>query len=264
MNSRNSLSVSIITRNEEEDLPDCLRSVSFADEIVIVDSGSTDRTEEIAGEFGARWFVEEWKGYGPQKNSTLDKCTHDWVLMIDADERIPAETAQEIEKILSGSGEADAYSFRRKNFFHGKWIRCADWWPDDVIRLVRKSKGRYEGLTHEKWVTCGESVKLPCVIEHFSYRSYAEMFERLNLYSGQLAETLLSRGKRGSPTGAVLHSIWMFIRNYFLRRGFLAGFDGFVISLTKALGTFLKHAKLYELEKHRSESLEEGRRSVQK
>ncbi len=243
------LSVAIITRNEEHNLPDCLRSVQFADDIVIVDSGSTDQTEAIAHSFNARWFVEPWKGYGPQKNSAISKCIHNLVLTIDADERLPEETARSIAKILSTSDPADAYSFRRKNYFHGKWIKCADWWPDDVIRLMKKSTGRYEGVTHEKWVTGGRTIKLTCEIEHFSFKSYSDMIHRMDSYSTQIAEQMHRDGKRARPAEAVLHSLWMFIRSYFLRLGFLAGFDGLMISLTKAGGTFLKYAKLYEIEK---------------
>jgi glycosyltransferase involved in cell wall biosynthesis len=245
------LSVAIITKNEENNLPRCLDSVTFADDIVVVDSGSTDRTEQIAAQFNARWFVETWKGYGPQKNSALMKCTHDWVLMLDADERVPPETAVEITKVLSGNHSADAYTFRRKNFFHGRWIRYADWWPDEVTRLLKRSKGRYERVTHEKWVTEGKTEKLGCVIEHFSYGSYFDMVQALNNYSTQLAEQMHSDGKRAGPMDAFFRSLWMFFRNYFLRLGFMAGFDGFMISLTKGIGTFLKYAKLYELRKFR-------------
>jgi glycosyltransferase involved in cell wall biosynthesis len=243
------LSVAIITRNEEKNLPRCLDSVSFADDIVIVDSGSTDGTEQIARQFDARWFVETWKGYGPQKNSALEKCTHDWVLLLDADERVPPETAHKIIQVLSRNDLADAYVFRRKNIFHGKWIRYTDWWPDEVTRLLRRSAGRYERITHETWVTDGKTERLGCVIEHFSYGCYSDMFRALNNYSSQLAEQMYAEGRKAGPVDALLHSVWMFLRNYFFRMGFMAGFDGFMISLTKAVGTFLKYAKLYELQR---------------
>jgi glycosyltransferase involved in cell wall biosynthesis len=245
------LSVAVITKNEEKNLSRCLESVPFAAEIVILDSGSTDRTEQIARQFHARWFVETWKGYGPQKNSALLKCTHDWVLVLDADERIPSETAESITRVLSRNDTADAYVFKRKNFFHDKWIKYADWWPDEVTRLLKRSSGRYERVTHESWVTSGKTEKLGCVIEHFSYGSYFDMFRALNGYSTQLAEQMHSEGKKAGIADAFFHSFWMFLRNYFLRMGFMAGFDGFMVSFTKAVGTFLKYAKLYELEKFR-------------
>ncbi len=243
------LSVAIITKDEENDLPRCLESVTFAREVVIVDCGSTDRTENIARQFGARWFVETWKGYGPQKNSALEKCSFDWVLVLDADERIPEETALKIAELLSGNNSADGYSFRRKNFFHGKWIRSTDWWPDEQVRLSRKSRCRFEGLTHEKLVIDGVTAKLPFCIEHFSYGSYSELFKKLDDYSSEVAAQMYSEGKRAGPADALLHGFWMFFRNYFLRLGLVAGFDGFLISLTKGIGTFLKYAKLYELRK---------------
>lgn len=238
--------MALITKNEETDLPGCLQSVSFADQIVIVDCGSVDRTGDIAARFGAQFFVEAWKGYGPQKNSALDKCSRDWVLILDADERIPGQTAQKIAELLAG-GNADAYSFRRKNLFHGKWIRSTDWWPDEVTRLVRRTKSRFEGLTHERLVVDGVTKPLKCCIEHFSYNSYSELFKKLDGYSTEQAAQMFAVGKRAGPSDALLRGAWMFFRNYFLRRGFISGFDGFVISLSKGLGTFLKYAKLHEL-----------------
>jgi glycosyltransferase involved in cell wall biosynthesis len=243
------LSVAIITKNEEIDLPGCLASVSFAAEVVIVDCGSVDRTEEIAGGFGARFFVEPWKGYGPQKNSALEKCSHEWVLILDADERVSPETAAKIGELVTGDARADGYSFRRKNLFHGKWISSTDWWPDEVTRLFKRSRSRFEGLTHEKLVVDGVTKRLKWSIEHFSYNSYSEIFRKLDDYSNEQAEQMLAAGRRAGPVDAVFRGAWMFFRNYFLRLGFTAGFDGFVISLSKGLGTFLKYAKLHELGK---------------
>ncbi len=243
------LSVAIITKNAESKLAACLGSLSFADEIVIVDSGSTDGTEAIARQFGAKWYVEPWKGYGPQRNSCLAKCANDWVLAIDADERVPEQTARTISDVLHRADHADAYAFPRKNFFHGKWIRYGDWWPDYCIRMMRRSRGRFERLTHESWATDGRIEKLACPIEHFSYDSYADMFRMLNTYSTQLAEQLYADGKTAGPGDALLRAFWMFFRNYFIRLAIVGGFDGFMISLTKALGTFLKYAKLYELKR---------------
>lgn len=245
------LSVAIITKDEEVDLPGCLKSVSFAAEVVIVDCGSLDRTEEIAKQFGARFFIEPWKGYGPQKNSALEKCSYDWVLILDADERIPPETASKIEELVSGKANADGYSLRRKNLFHGKWIGSTDWWPDEVTRLFKRNKASFEGLTHEKLVVAGVTKRLKCCIEHFSYNSYSEIFRKLDGYSSEQAEQMLAAGKSAGPADAVFRGVWMFFRNYFLRLGFTSGFDGFVISLSKGTGTFLKYAKLYELRKFR-------------
>ncbi|MBI4823605.1 MAG: glycosyltransferase family 2 protein [Nitrospirae bacterium] len=246
--SKSPLSVAIITKNEEEMLPDCLNSVSFADDVVVVDSGSTDNTVEIAQDFGARTFIEEWKGYGPQKNSAVSKCKHDWVLIIDADERIPSETKEVILKILTNPF-SDAYSFPRKNFFHGKWIKHCDWWPDETVRLVRKNLGRFKNITHEKWVTEGKVAKLNTPIEHYSFRRYSDMLRVLENRTTAMAEELFKEGKRVNPLTPFIDGIFMFLKIYILKLGFLDGFDGFVIALSRAVGVFFKYAKLLELQR---------------
>jgi len=248
------LSIAIITKNAEKKLRRCLESVAFADEIVIVDSGSTDRTDEVAREFNARWFVEPWKGYGPQKNSAVEKCSNDWVLSIDSDECLTADAARKIAQILSGTDPADAYMLRRKNHIHGRWIKVADWWPDYTTRLLRRDRGRFVRTVHEVWQTDGgRTERLDCAIEHYSHDSYSEMVGMLNNYSTLLAKQMHEEGKKAGPADALLRSFWMFFRNYIIRLGFTAGFDGFMIALTKALGTFLKYAKLYELRKFGTE-----------
>ena len=138
-----SLSVAIITKDEAANLPDCLKSVAFANQIVVVDSGSTDGTLEIARDFGCDVFVEPWKGFGAQKQMAIDRCREPWVLVLDADERIPPGTETAIRAIVSrGEGSTAGYSFPRKNFFQGRWIRHMGWWPDRITRLFRNGKGR--------------------------------------------------------------------------------------------------------------------------
>jgi glycosyltransferase involved in cell wall biosynthesis len=243
------LSVAIITKNEEARLPACLESVSFADDIVVVDSGSTDRTVEIAKGFGCRVYVEEWKGYGPQKQSAVDKCKHEWVLIIDADERIPLETKRAIKEVLA-SPLADAYSFPRRNYLHSRWIRHSGWWPDRVVRLVRKNKGRFHGLTHEKWVTTGRvNDTLNTPIEHFSFSTYSHMLRTLDNYSTAISRELFEKGKRTNMFAPIYHGIGMFLKVYLLKRGFFDGLDGLVIALTSAGGSFFKYAKLLELQR---------------
>jgi glycosyltransferase involved in cell wall biosynthesis len=152
------LSVAIITKNEEERLPNCLKSVTFADEILVVDSGSRDGTVELAKSFGARVLIEAWRGYSGQKQYAVDQCLHDWVLILDADERIPQETAQVIRQELAGNDATiSAYGFRRKNFLHDKWIEHCGWWPDRIVRLVNRKAGGFDGRpVHEKWITEGK------------------------------------------------------------------------------------------------------------
>jgi glycosyltransferase involved in cell wall biosynthesis len=243
------LSVAIITKDEEKNLPDCLKSVSFADDIVIVDSGSTDRTVEIAKEFGCRVFIEDWKGNGPQKNSAVDKCRYDWVFSIDADERIPEETKKDILKVLENPS-ADAYSFPRKNYLRDRWIKHSDWWPDRVIRLVRKDKGRFNAKIHDKWATYGTlNNMLQNPVVHNCFSNYSEMLRSLDYYSTATAKELLYEGKKAIILAPFYHGISMFFKTYFLKMGFLDGMDGFVIAVTKAGGSFFKYAKLLELQR---------------
>jgi glycosyltransferase involved in cell wall biosynthesis len=242
------LSVAIITMNEEANLPACLESVRFAGDIVVVDSGSTDRTVPIAEQFGCRVYVEDWKGDGPQKNSAIEKCLNDWVLVLDADERLSPEGKDKILEVLQ-SGSADAYSFRRKSIFHGRWIRSSGWWPDRVTRLFRKSRGRYIGINHGVWSTEGHVEKTDACIEHYSFTDYADMLKRLNNYSNLGAAELNGRNVRSSYLKAVSHGFFMFFRCFFLKRGFMDGMDGLVISLTKAGGSFFKYAKLLEMQR---------------
>ena len=247
-NNKLTLSVAVITKNEEERLPDCLRSVSFADEIVVVDSKSTDKTVEIAKEFGCRVFVEDWKGYSSQKNSAIGKCKHDWVLVIDADESIPEETKNEIVRIINATANsADAYSFPRKNFFHGKWIRHSGWWPDRVVRLFKKSKGRTDNsLVHEAIEVNGTIKNLSTPIIHNSIKDLTFVLEKINIYSSLGAESLLKKGKQSSAFKAFFRGIMAFLKLYFLKRGFLDGHEGFVISFSHGVNTCYKHLKLKE------------------
>jgi glycosyltransferase involved in cell wall biosynthesis len=242
------LSAAIITKDEEKNITGCLESVSFADDIVVVDSGSTDRTVEIAKKFGCRVFVEDWKGFGPQKNSAVDKCKHEWVLLLDADERVTDETKKVIRKVLKRPSSA-AYRFRMKHFVHGNWIRHAGYWPDWHIRLVNKTKGSFLGMTHEKWVTRGRVRDLNAHIEHYAFSNYSDMLTSLDEYSTIISRELFASGRRANPLTPLYHGIGTFLKIYLLQRGCLAGIDGLIIALTKAGGSFFKYAKLLELQR---------------
>ncbi|MGD8387860.1 MAG: glycosyltransferase family 2 protein [Desulfobacteraceae bacterium] len=243
------VAVAIIAQDEEERLPACLASVSFADDVVVVDSGSRDRTVALAESAGARVFVEPWQGFSEQKQLAVDRCAHDWVLILDADERVPEETAVAIRRALaSGGASAGAYSFRRRNFLHGRWIRHAGWWPDRIVRLVDRRQGGFDGRTvHERWVTRGEEHVLDAVIDHYSFRDYSEVVDKMERYSSLAARSLFEAGKSAGPFAPGMHGLWMFFRTYLLELGVLDGFEGFVISVMNAGGSFLKYAKLREL-----------------
>ncbi|MFO7784737.1 MAG: glycosyltransferase family 2 protein [Thermodesulfobacteriota bacterium] len=243
------LSVAVITRDEEDRLPACLESVSFADEIVVVDSGSTDSTVEIAHSKGARVVVEAWRGFSGQKQFAVDSCSNDWVLILDADERVPSETAGAILHALSFQDEAvTAFSFPRKNFLHGRWIRHSGWWPDRILRLVDRRYGSFDGrAVHERWLTRGREQSLSAPIEHISFRTYSDILAKMELYSDLAARSMYDSGRTSGPLTPPLHALWMFFRTYVMELGALDGFDGLVISIMNAGGSFFKYAKLREL-----------------
>lgn len=257
MNNNNeqktALSVAIITKNEEERLPACLQSVSFANEIIVVDSGSTDKTVDVAKAHGARVYIESWKGFSEQKQLAVNKCTNQWVLVLDADERVPKETARLIHELLKKtSNKTAAYSLRRKNYLHGRWIKHCGWWPNSVLRLVDKSKGSFDGKTvHESWFTTHPIVELDAFIEHLSFRNYSELIAKMDHYSTLGAEDLFKKNKKTHVMKPILRSVWMFFKTYFLELGILDGFDGLVISIMNAGGSFFKYAKHRELESTR-------------
>ncbi len=243
-------SVAIITKDEEQRLPDCLRSVAFSGDIVVIDSGSSDKTVEIAQKFGCRVYQEDWKGYGPQKNSAIQKCRNEWVLLLDADERLSAGSKELIAEVLKAPS-ADAYTFRRRNYLHGRWMKHSGYWPDLQIRLVNRLHGSFDGTIHERWVTEGPVKDLAVCIEHYAFAGYSDMLKTLNEYSTVIAKELYASGRRVTFFAPVYHGAGMFIKIYLIERGFLDGMDGLVTALTKAGGSFFKYAKLLELQREK-------------
>lgn len=248
------LSVAIITKNEEERLPGCLRSVSFTDDIVVVDSGSTDRTVEIARAFGCRVFVHEWKGEGLQRNFAAAQCRNEWVLILDADERVTEDARDEIMKALSSPGAADAYAIRRKNFFNGKWIRHSGWWPDKVVRLIRRDRCRIVNRNvHLEIEVDGRTEKIASPITHYPVRDIETILIKINRYSTLGAKDLQSKGTRSSPAKTLVHALSAFMKTYFLKLGFLDGKEGLIIAFSGAVNTFYKYVKLMDLNERKEE-----------
>jgi len=247
-----SLSVAIVAKDEAGRLARCLPSVSFADEILVVDSGSKDDSVEVVRSFGCRFLQQSWLGYARQKQFAVDNCSNDWVLILDADEVVPRETAEKIVKITGFQvQEFAAYSFLRKNFFHKRWIRHCGWWPQRVVRLVDRRQGRFsDHLVHEKWISSGAVNKLDLPLEHYSFRNYSDLINKMEEYSTLAAKEMMQKGKRAGWWTPISHGLWMFIRTYFFKMGILEGFDGFFISLLNAEGSFMKYAKLREMVKH--------------
>jgi len=247
-----SLSVAIIAKNEEHNLSDCLESVAFADQIVVVDSGSTDNTVKIAGAFGCDVFVEPWRGgFGAQKQYAIDQCRHSWVLVLDADERITPETALVIAQIVSApTSGAAGYSFPRKNYFQGKWIKHAGWWPDRVTRLFQKTMGRMTTATvHEAVEIDGRVEALDVPIEHCTESRLASILLKIDKYSSLGAEEAFREGRTTSIWSAAIRAKLTFVQDYFFRLGFLDGSQGFTLAITDAVNKFFKYAKLAELNK---------------
>jgi len=245
------LSVAIITKNEEDRLPECLASVAFAAEVVVVDSGSTDRTVEIARDFGAVVHAEPWQGFGRQKQLAIDRCRHDWVLVLDADERVAPETQWEIREVLA-AGRCVAYSLPRKNYFCGRWLRHAGWWPDRVVRLFRKDSARMsERSVHESLEVHGPVGALRHPLVHYANKDLAQTLGKVNHYSSAGANELFAQGETASASKALLRAVWSFFHNYILRGGFLDRGEGLIMAVSDFMNVFFKYAKLRELQKQK-------------
>lgn len=246
--AENPLSVVIITLNEENMLPDGLRSVAFADEVVVVDSGSTDNTVALAQQHGARVIAEPWRGFGPQKQFAIDQCRNSWILVLDADERIPAETATEIISLLSNTTQFEAYSFPRVNFFAGRLIRHGSWGNDRVVRLFNKTTCKMSSrMVHESVEVKGPVGNAKNIIYHYTRQSLQQMLDKINQYSSIGAQELFRSGKKATVIKALLNGMWAFVHNYFIRLGFLDGSPGLIIAASEGMYTFFKYAKLAEL-----------------
>ncbi|VCU71207.1 SPBc2 prophage-derived glycosyltransferase SunS [Pigmentiphaga humi] len=239
------LSVIVITRNEAHNIAACLESVRFADEVIVVDSGSTDGTVDIAGSFGARvTAAPDWPGFGPQKNRALALATGDWVLSLDADERVTPELAAAIAQVLRDPRH-DAYDMPRLSSFCGRFIRHSGWWPDRVLRLFRRGTARFsDDQVHEKVLPDGSVGQLAPHLLHYTYPDLDTAIAKMNRYSADSAQTLHARGKRASIGTAIGHGLWTFIRIYLIKRGFLDGRHGFLLATTAAAGSFYRYAKL--------------------
>ncbi len=243
------LSVAIITMNEADRLTACVASVHFADDIVVVDSGSSDGTRDIARSLGCAVFEHPFSGFARQKQYAVDQCRHDWVLLLDADERLPPPAAEGIRRELADArADVAAFSFLRRNYLHGRWIRHCGWWPDSVVRLVRRQRGAFSETTvHERWIADGPVAPLPYYIDHYSFRDYAEMMAKLQHYSSLAAREMMARKEKVNCWSPLLHGGWTFFSVYFLKLGFLCGLDGLIISLLNAGGSFMKYAKYWEM-----------------
>jgi glycosyltransferase involved in cell wall biosynthesis len=238
------LSVAIITRNEAKNLPACLRSISFADEIVVVDNASSDRTREVAREHGARVLeVADWPGFGPQKNRAIDACAGDWILALDADERVEEPLRAEIEQAVARDA-FDVYEMPRRSTYCGRFIRHGGWWPDYVTRLFRRGTARYsDARVHERLVTERPIGRLGAPLTHYSFRSMEQVLAKMNHYSSESARMLAERGSTPGLASAVGHGLAAFLRTYVVKLGFLDGRYGFLLAVSNAEGSYYRYVK---------------------
>ena len=247
------ISVAVITKNEEQNIRACLESVRWADEIVVVDNGSNDETLQICRDFQARVYEEEWKGFSRQKNSAIEKTRNEWVLSLDADERVSPALQQEIKEVLDRGPSTDGYFIARKNFFLGRWIEHCGWYPDYNLRLFRKSRGRFqERAVHERVEIEGKVGYLKHPLEHYTYRSLNDFFQRMNGYSTLAAREMRNEGKKYRFFDVFFRPPFTFLQMYLLRAGFLEGYLGFLLAVLYSFYTFAKYIKLKELWEERN------------
>ena len=243
-----SLSVTVITQNEAHNIAACLASVDFADQRVVVDSGSSDNTAQIAAQCGAEVTLHtDWQGFGMQKSRALALARCDWVLSIDADERVSPELQAEIKRVLAAPLFA-AYTLPRLSSFCGQSMRHSGWYPDRVLRLFRRGEASFsDDLVHEKVLTQAAVGQLKSDLLHNTYRDVAHMLSKSDAYSTAGAAAMFNKGQSASLPGAVAHAAWAFVRTYVLRRGFLDGQLGFVLASSVAQTTYYRYVKLWQL-----------------
>jgi len=246
------ISAVIITYNEEDRLPDALASLEgVADEIVVVDSFSTDRTTEIARAAQAKVWQNRFEDYGRQKNFAMAKAGHEWVLNLDADERISPELKRAIVQLKEGGvpeGKA-AFAVRRRTFYLGRWIRHSGWYPDRKVRLFRRDAASWQGRIHERLEVAGEVANLPGDMLHFTYRDIGDHVRRLDRYSAFQAEEIVKQGRRCLYARLLVLPAVTWLRHYVWKTGFLDGFPGLVIALVSSWGTAMKYMKAIALKR---------------
>lgn len=243
------VSVTIIALNEAEHIGAAIDSAAWADEILLVDSGSTDATLDIARGKSATILCRPWSGYVDQKNFAAERAAHDWIFSLDADERIPPSLAEEIRNVVASEPALRGYRVPRVTYHLGRWIRTTDFYPDYQTRLYDRRSARWRGqYVHESVAVDGPVGLLRHELEHYSFRDLRDQLDRINHYTTLAARQMHETGRRATPFDLVVHPPAAFLRNYLLRRGMLDGTAGFTISAMNALSVYLKFAKLWELQ----------------
>ncbi len=247
---RQKISAFIVCFNEEAVIKRCLEAIKWCDEIVVVDSGSTDSTLEICKEYTNKVFHRDWSGYVEQKEFGLNKCSNEWVLNVDADEEVSPELTDEIMGLLEeNQDEISGYYISRVTYFLGRWWRNGSWYPEYRLRLVRKSRTVWAGEDpHEKAIVEGPTLQTKGELFHYTYNDIFDQIERLNKFSTTAALGLYRKGEKSSIIGMIFNPIFRFLKSFVFKRGFLAGKAGLIVAINEAHYVFLKYAKLWEAE----------------
>lgn len=246
------LSVVIIVKNESANIEACLGSVSFADEVVVVDAGSTDRTVELARSMGASVYVTpDWPGFGKQKNRALTSARSDWVLSVDADERVTPDLQREIMEMIRSPASFDGFRLPRLSSYCGQFILHSGWSPDYVLRLFKRNRAKFsDDLVHEKVICDGAVGTLLNPLIHLSFPDFESVLDKVNRYSTAGAQSMSDRDTASSLSAALGHGLWAFFRTYVLRRGFLDGQLGLALAISNAEGTYYRYAKHWLMTLH--------------
>jgi len=249
------VSACVIAGNEEANIEDCVRSLSFCDEVVVVDSRSKDRTRELAQALGARVLEHDWEGHIGQKNFAVSQAANDWVLCVDADERVTPELKDAVRRVLEGEPACAGYLVNRRNIYLGRWIKHGGWYPDAKVRLFDRRRGRWGGTNpHDHVEIDGATGSLGADLEHLSYRDLSHhLTKSIDFFSTISAREKLSQGGSWVLVQLVLGPPWKFFKMFFLRLGFLDGWRGFIVAVLGSFFVFLKYAKLWELENVKGE-----------
>lgn len=248
------LTIIIAAKNEARNIWDCVQSASFADEVIVLDSGSTDGTQQLAQDAGARVVSTDWPGYGPQQARGISMATSDWVLSLDADERITPALKEEVLAAIR-SKRADGYRLPRLSSLCGTFIHHGGWRPDYTLRLVKREKAGFtDHFLHAHMTVNGSKADLYESLIHYSYRDLDDVLEKLNRYASGNAKDLDSKGVKGSFGKAIGHGFWAFVRTYFFRAGFLDGRHGFMLAIYNAESTYYKYLKLLAIQEARDKA----------
>jgi len=245
------ISAMVLTRNAERHLADCLGSLQWVDEIIVMDDNSTDHTAAIAQQFNARLFSRQLDDFSAQRNAALEHCTGEWVLVVDADEWLTPELQQEIQQRLAGAVAESAFRMPRKNLFFGRWIRGCGWYPDRVLRLFRREGARYSGMVHEGLDVHGAVGQLNGALWHDSYEGLENYLEKLNRYTTMAASEMHRAGKRATVLDVLTQPAYAFLKYYLLQKGFIDGIEGLLVSALSSFYVLMKYSKLYYLGKAR-------------